>query len=168
MTGTRRIRHRPVIKIKISKRNNQCTRTNITTIVDEITRIVNRIKSLTIPCGSRLTLILSLSGRYFSCCLLLSPRRVHGLFKDGRLSSWLQFLRPSRLTWTANHEPGWLPSWLQVLRPSRMRAAAKCKAGRQSWLQFLRLFWLTGTAKHEAGLLLFLQPLERLFFGERD
>ena len=45
-----------------------------------------------------------------------------------------------------------------------MRAAAKCKACRQSWLQFLLLSRLTGTAKHEAGLLLFLQPLERLFF----
>ena len=44
--------------------------TNITTIVGESTRIVNSIKSLTVPCGSRLVLIFFLSGRCFSCCLL--------------------------------------------------------------------------------------------------
>ena len=99
------------------------------------------MKSPSLSTGSSLSpfLAAALSGCYFSCCLLLSHWRVHGLFKDGRLSSWLQFLRPSR-----------------------MRAAAKCKAGRQSWLQFLRLSRLTGTAKHEAGLLC---ALERLFFG---
>ena len=44
--------------------------TNITTIVGECTHIVNRIKSLTVPCGSRLMLIFFSSGRCFSCRLL--------------------------------------------------------------------------------------------------
>ena len=44
--------------------------TNITTIVGESTHIVNRIKSLTVPCGSRLMLIFFSSGRCFFCCLL--------------------------------------------------------------------------------------------------
>ena len=44
--------------------------TNITTTVGESTHIVNRIKSLTVPCGSRLMLIFFSSGRCFSCCLL--------------------------------------------------------------------------------------------------
>ena len=44
--------------------------TNITTIVGECTHIVNRIKSLTVPCGSRLMLIFFSSGRWFSCRLL--------------------------------------------------------------------------------------------------
>ena len=44
--------------------------TNITTIVGESTHIVNRIKSLTVPCGSRLMLIFFSSGRCFSWCLL--------------------------------------------------------------------------------------------------
>ena len=38
--------------------------------VGESTHIVNRIKSLTVPCGSRLMLIFFSSGRCFSCCLL--------------------------------------------------------------------------------------------------
>ena len=46
-------------------------RTNITTtIVGESTHIVNTIKSLTVPCGSRLMLIFFSSGRCFSCRLL--------------------------------------------------------------------------------------------------
>ena len=49
--------------------------------------------------------------------LLQSPRRVHSLFRDGRLPFWLWFLRPPRLTWTAKREAGRLPSWLQFLRP---------------------------------------------------
>ena len=36
----------------------------------ESTHIVNRIKSLTVPCGSRLMLIFFSSGQCFSCCLL--------------------------------------------------------------------------------------------------
>ena len=40
------------------------------TIVGEITHAVNRIKSLIVPCSSRLTLIFFSSGRCFSCCLL--------------------------------------------------------------------------------------------------
>ena len=44
--------------------------TNITNIVGESTHIVNRIKSLTVPCGCRLMLIFFSSGRCFSCCLL--------------------------------------------------------------------------------------------------
>ena len=55
---------------KQPKRNDHCTWTNITTVVGEITHIVNRIKSLIAPCSSRLTLIFFLSGRCFSCCLL--------------------------------------------------------------------------------------------------
>ena len=43
---------------------------NITTVLGEITQVVNRIKSLTVSCGSRLMLIFFSSGRCFSCCLL--------------------------------------------------------------------------------------------------
>ena len=50
--------------------------TNITTIVGESTHIVNRIKSLTVPYGSRLMLIFFSSGRCFSCCLLGVGRLV--------------------------------------------------------------------------------------------
>ena len=116
------------------KRNTPITRTNITSIVGEITHIVINIKYLTIPCSSCLTLIFFSSGRCFLCCPFCQS--VHGLFRDGQLSSWLQFLRPSRLTRTMKHDSGQLPSWLQFLRPS----------------------WLTGTANHEAGLLFFLRP----------
>ena len=46
--------------------------TNITTtIVGESTQIVNRIKSLTVPCGSRLMLIFFSSGHWFFCRLLV-------------------------------------------------------------------------------------------------
>ena len=43
-------------------------RTNMTTDVVEITHIVYSVKSLTVPCSSRLTLILFSAGR---CCLLV-------------------------------------------------------------------------------------------------
>ena len=118
--------------------------TNITTIVGESTHIINRIKSLTVPCGSRLMLIFFSSGHCFSCCLLgtdtvcspetvgfptdadlllvwpllllLSPRHRHGLFAgDGRLPNWLQLLRPSQLTWIAKREAVRLPSRLQFI-----------------------------------------------------
>ena len=55
---------------KKPNRNNQCMWTNITTNVGESTHVVNRIKSLTVPCGSRLMLIFFSSGRCFSCRLL--------------------------------------------------------------------------------------------------
>ena len=135
---------------------------NITKIVDEITHIANRIKSLTVPCSSRLTLIFFSSGRSFSCCLL----GARDLFGDGRVPVWLQILRRSRLTWTGKHEANRLPSWLQVLRPFYLRAAAKREGGRQSSrLLLLRPSRLTGTAIHEAGLLLFLQPPGHRFLG---
>ena len=87
--------------------------TNITTIVGECTHIVNRIKSLTVPCGSRLMLIFFSSGRCFSCRLLGAG--MHGLFGDCWLHNWLQLLRPSRLTWIAKREAVRLPSWLQFI-----------------------------------------------------
>ena len=43
---------------------------NITAIVGEVTDIVNRSKSLTFPCSSRVTLIFFSSGRCFSWCVL--------------------------------------------------------------------------------------------------
>ena len=86
--------------------------TNITTtFVGESTHIVNRIKSLTVPCGSRLMLILLL---VWPLLLLLPSRRGHGLFA-GRLPNWLQSLRPSRLTWIAKREAVRLPSLLQFI-----------------------------------------------------
>ena len=88
--------------------------TNITTIVGESILIVNRIKSLTVPCGSRLMLIFFLL--VWPLLLLLPPRRGHGLFAgDGRLPNWLQLLRPSRLTWIAKREAVRLPSRLQFI-----------------------------------------------------
>ena len=85
--------------------------TNITPIVGESTHIVNRIKSLTVPCGSRLMLTFFSSGRCFSCRVLGAGAACSR--GDGRLPNWLQLLRPSRLTWIAIREVVRLPSWLQ-------------------------------------------------------
>ena len=47
--------------------------------------------------------------------LLPSPRRGHGLFGDCWLHNWLQFFRPSRLTWIAKREAVRLPTRLQFI-----------------------------------------------------
>ena len=89
--------------------------TNITTtFVGESTHIVNRIKSLTVPCGSRLMLIFFSSGRCFSCCLLgagaaCSPETV------GFLTGCSYFDHASRLIWIAKREAVRLPSLLQFI-----------------------------------------------------
>ena len=75
-------------------------RTNITTNVVESTHIVCRVMSLslTFPCGSSLRLIFFSSGRCFSCCPL---GEWTACWETVGLSPGLQFLRPSRLNWTA-------------------------------------------------------------------
>ena len=60
------------------------------------------------PCDADLLLVWPL-------LLLPSPRHGHGLFGDGRLPNWLQFLRPSWLTWIAKREAVRLPSRLQFI-----------------------------------------------------
>ena len=70
--------------LEIAKVEQSMHWTNITTIVGEITHIVNCIKSLTIPCGSRLTQIFFSSGSSFSpavysACARLVRRRSASL-----------------------------------------------------------------------------------------
>ena len=74
----------------------------------EISHIVNRIMSLTVSCCSHLTLIFLLARPLL---LLLSSRRAYSSFGNGRLPSWLQFLRQSRL----KREAVRLPSWMQFI-----------------------------------------------------
>ena len=109
-------------------------RTNITTtIVGESTHIVNRIKSLTVPCGSRLMLIFFSSGCCFSCRLLGAgtacsetvgfPTGCSYFDRLGRtgLRNVKLFgvpaavYRPSRSTWIAKREAVRLPSWLPAV-----------------------------------------------------
>ena len=75
--------------------------------------IVNRIKSLTVPCGSRLMLISSPPGRCFSCCLLGAgtaclPETV------GFPTGCSYFDRLGR-TWIVKREAVRLPSRLQFI-----------------------------------------------------
>ena len=77
----------------------------MTTNVVEITHIVYKVKSLTVPCSSRLTLIFFSSGHCFSCCPLGAWTAC---WKTVGFSSGLQFLRPSWLNWTEKREVGLL------------------------------------------------------------
>ena len=104
--------------------------TNITTNAGETTHIVNRIKSLTVPCSSGLMRMFSYGWERL-LLLLLSPWCMHGLFGDGRLPYWLEFLRPFRLTWVAKHEAVPLTSWLPFIgRLTRLTWIAKREAVR--------------------------------------
>ena len=86
--------------------------TNITTIVGESTHIVNRIKSLTVPCGSRLMLIFFLSGRCFSCRLLGAGTACSETV--GFPTGCSYFDRLGR-TWIAKREALQLPFRLQFI-----------------------------------------------------
>ena len=96
---------------KKSNRNNQCT--------GRISRQL-WVKAPSLPTGSSLSPSLAAAVctdllLVWPQLLLLSPRRGHGLFGDGRLPNWLQLLRPSRLTWIAKREAVRLPSRLQFI-----------------------------------------------------
>ena len=95
---------------KKPNQNNQCT--GRTTIVGKSTHTVNRIKSLTVPCGSRLMLIFFSSGRCFSCRLLGAGTACSETV--GFPTGCSYFDRLGR-TWIAKREAVRLPSWLQFI-----------------------------------------------------
>ena len=133
--------------------------TNITTtFVGESTHIVNRFKSLTGPCGSRLMLIFFSSGRCFSCCLLgagtaCSPETVGFLtgcsyfdhlgwsgVRNVKLFGFRPCCRLSTVSVDLDCETRSCSASVPaaVYRPSRSTWIAKCEAVRlPSWLQFL-------------------------------
>ena len=99
---------------KKPNRNNQCTGRVSRQLWVKTTHIVNRIKSFTVPCGSRLMLIFFSSGRCFSCRLLGAgtacwPETV------GFPTGCSYFDRLARLAWIVKREAVRLPSWLQFV-----------------------------------------------------